>query len=117
MTALCLVLAAHLFGDWIVQTDHQAASKTTSWRSMHAHCLTYHAVMAAAIVPVWTDWRAAVLLAVSYSSHAIIDRRWPVRRLLAATGSPHFAEQQWGILVADQVLHLSILLVLVGLLG
>lgn len=117
MTALCLVLAAHLLGDWVVQTDHQAAHKTSSWPAMHGHCLTYHAVMAIFIAPVWPDWRTIVLLTVSYATHAIIDRRWPVRWLLARTGSAAFSETTLGVLAADQALHLSILLVLVAVLA
>ena len=114
MSAMALVLAGHLIGDWIAQTDHQAANKTTSWKAMHGHCATYHLVMAAFVAPVWPDWRLAVLLAVSYATHAFIDRRWPVRWLLARTGSPAFAEQMWGVIAADQALHLAILLVLVA---
>jgi len=35
----------------------------------------------------WPVRRALVALAVSAGSHALIDRRWPVRRLLAMVGS------------------------------
>lgn len=34
MTALPMLLAGHLIGDWIVQTDWQAANKASSWRAI-----------------------------------------------------------------------------------
>jgi SelR domain/Protein of unknown function (DUF3307) len=56
-----LVLAGHLLGDFVVQTDRQAANKERSWRADLAHILTYHLTMAVLVVPVWHDWRAAGL--------------------------------------------------------
>ncbi len=41
------------------------------------------------------------------ASHALIDRRWPVRALLRASGSPGFATVEWGVIAVDQALHLS----------
>lgn len=117
MSVVPLVLAGHLLGDWIIQTDWQAANKASSWRAMHAHCLTYHTTLGVVVAPVWHDWRLAVLLIASYATHAIIDRRWPVRWLLRTTGSPQFANQMWGVLAADQALHLSILLIAVAVLA
>lgn len=112
-----LVIVGHLLGDWVVQTDAQAAVKTTSWRANLTHVSTYHLTMILFVVWGWHDWRALLALAVSFASHAFIDRRWPVRWLMAHTGSRPFSEQMWGVLVVDQVLHLSILLTLVALLA
>jgi hypothetical protein len=61
--------------------------------------------------------RGLVVLAVSAGSHAIIDRRWPVRALLRATGSPGFARVEWGVLAVDQSLHLCVLALLAVLLA
>lgn len=104
------LLIGHLLGDWLVQTDAQARRKAHRWGAMAGHILTYHLTLAAALAPVWRTVPALVTLAVSAVTHAFIDRRWPVQRLLRATGSPLFADQQWGVLCADQALHLSILL-------
>lgn len=41
--AFLLVLAGHLLGDFVVQTDRQAANKERSWRADLSHVLTYHA--------------------------------------------------------------------------
>lgn len=113
-TLFVALLLGHLVGDWLVQTDRQAAEKTTSWPAMARHIAGYHVAMTAALASLLVTGhlalRSAILaLAISAASHALIDRRWPVVRLLRATGSARFATQQWAILVADQALHLSIL--------
>ncbi|MDY0816552.1 hypothetical protein [Kitasatospora purpeofusca] len=50
----------------------------------------------------------------SAGTHAILDRRWPVRLLLERTGSPNFAVLQSGGIsgpyLADQALHATALL-------
>jgi hypothetical protein len=50
-------------------------------------------------------------------THAVIDRRWPVRALMRAAGSPGFATVEWGVIAVDQALHLFILAMLALLLG
>jgi hypothetical protein len=120
-----LLLAGHLLGDWVVQTDWQAATKGwvqgdyqsgrhywTSIRANQAHCLTYHLAMAALVVPVWHAWGTLVAFAANWATHGFIDRRWPVRWLLRNTGSPACAEQLWGVIAADQALHLVILVLI-----
>jgi hypothetical protein len=118
---LPMVLAGHLLGDWVVQTDWQAANKARSWSAMAQHMVGYHLTLALAVAlarwPGWTHgvgWRMASLLGVSLVTHAFIDRRWPVRRLMVATGSEAFADTTWGIFVVDQALHISILCLLVA---
>lgn len=143
MTAavLAVLLAGHLVGDWIMQTDRQAAGKTwdsgrlkkvtlghspagrdrvearlvrewwwESVRANQAHMLTYHVALVAAVAPFWWDRRLAGLVAVSWVTHSFIDRRWPVRWLMKHTGSATFADTEWGPIVVDQALHLTILL-------
>ena len=100
-----LLFAAHMLGDWIIQTDKQALSKMVSWRGMAGHVFTYHCVMALFVLPFWHDRWAALGFVISAASHGFIDRRWPVRWLLRKTGSKNFAELQLGVLSADQALH------------
>lgn len=117
MSVLALVIAAHLIGDWLVQTDWQAANKTRSWGAMAQHMAGYHLTLVVMLALVYSDneaWRPLTIVGVSLVTHAFIDRRWPVRRLLQLTGSAAFAETTWGVLVADQALHLSILCLLVA---
>jgi hypothetical protein len=117
-----VLLAGHLVGDWMVQNDWQAANKTRSWAALTAHVAGYHLVMGLLLlIPVlrdgWPAGKALAALTVSALTHAVIDRRWPVRGLLRAVGSPGFATVEWGVIAVDQALHLFILAMLALLLG
>lgn len=114
MDPIAAVLAGHLIGDWVCQTDYQAANKTTSWKANQQHILGYHLTLTlfcAFAMPV--TW-VAVTVVVSWLTHSLIDRRWPVQRLMRATGSRPFSETTFGVIAVDQALHLSILAVLAG---
>jgi len=104
-----LVLAGHLLGDFVAQTDWQATHKENSWRADLAHVLTYHLTMAALVIPVWHDPSAAWFFAISVATHAIVDRRWPTRLVLVSTGSKGFSTAFWGVIATDQSLHISFL--------
>lgn len=90
--------AAHDLADHVVQTDAQALGKTYDWRAMGGHVGSYHATQVAALVAAdrvlglrLSPWRTAIAVAWSAGTHAFLDRRWPVRRLLELTGSEGFA--------------------------
>jgi len=65
--------------------------------------------MAALVLPAWHDWSLGLFLAISAGTHALVDRRWPTRLVLQSTGSKGFSTTFWGVIAADQALHLSIL--------
>jgi Protein of unknown function (DUF3307) len=124
MTAIVflVLLAGHLLGDWVAQNDWQATNKTRSWAALTAHVASYHLLMGLLLlIPVvrdgWPAGKALAALAVSAVTHAVIDRRWPVRALMRAAGSPGFAAVEWGVIAVDQALHLFILAMLAVLLG
>lgn len=116
MSTICFVLAGHLIGDWIVQTDRQASLKMTSWMAMSDHMSTYHLTMFVVVIGSWWSWTFLPFMLVSLVTHTFIDRRWPVKWLMRHTGSARFAETEWGVIAVDQALHISILLILVGIL-
>ena len=121
-TVFLILLTGHLLGDWVAQSDWQATNKTHSWVALAGHVAGYHLVMGLLLLlPVvrdgWPAGKALAVLAVSAASHAVIDRRWPVRALLRVAGSPGFATVEWGVIAVDQALHLSILAMLAVLLG
>lgn len=117
MTLLALLLAGHLVGDWIVQTDYQAANKMTSWKANQQHMLGYHLVLGALALLAVPVWAVALIVAVSWSTHAVIDRRWPVVWLMEVTGSGPFSKTTFGVIAVDQAVHLSILSLLAAALG
>lgn len=124
MDLTLFLLAGHMLGDWVVQTDWQAANKMTSWRANQAHVYTYHLTLLTALAyPLWGRVTPAVTVrllaafALSWALHSFIDRRWPVRWLVRVTGSPAFAETTLGILAADQALHVATLAVMAAVIG
>lgn len=117
MNALAAVLAGHLVGDWIVQTDWQAANKTTSWKANQQHMVGYHLALAAFCAFAMSAALVLVIVGVSWVTHSIIDRRWPVRLLMEHTGSRPFSQTTFGVIAVDQALHLSILATLAGVLA
>lgn len=114
MTPLAAVLAGHLIGDWVVQTDWQAANKTTSWKANQQHMLGYHIILGLFCATAMSAQAVAVTLVVSWLTHSLIDRRWPVRWLMERTGSGPFSKTDFGVIAVDQALHLSILAILAG---
>jgi hypothetical protein len=122
-------LADHVLG----QTDRQARDKTLpgwpGWRACLEHVALYHLVLTVMLGTVWmvldlplTPLGMLAGLWVSGITHAILDRRWPVRAILRATGSAPFAELRSfgmnGLYLADQACHYAALwvaaLIMVG---
>lgn len=112
-------ILAHLVGDYLLQTHHQAVVKTRSWPVALAHAATY----TAAHLPVTRNPRA---LAVIGLTHAVIDRYRLARHVVWAknqlaprahrpghtpTGYPEGTPDWlagWLLIVADNALHLLI---------
>jgi hypothetical protein len=115
------LLVAHNVADHIAQTDHQAARKANSWRAMAGHVGSYQLIQLIAVETVLvasgmvcsrrTKITGAIISAVT---HAVLDRRWPVKVILERTRSPQFAEMATplnGMYLADQALHHGFLFV------
>ncbi len=117
--------AAHQLADHVAgQTDTQAAAKATrgrrGWTALARHVAAYHLILTVMVTIVWgvldlslSAGGVAAGLAVSVVTHAVWDRRTPVRWLLRHTGSPRFADLAAGGLngmyLADQALHVACL--------
>jgi hypothetical protein len=99
------LLVGHMLGDHPVQADNDATGKArptddqlaagahpwTGWSHCLRHVCSYLACQAAALlllalVAPLTFPGFTAALAVSGATHAVIDRRWLVRRILAAKG-------------------------------
>lgn len=115
MNPISAVLIGHLIGDWIIQTDWQAENKTKSWKANQQHMLSYHIALLTLISLSMPLNFVLMTLIVSWVSHSIIDRRWPVQRLMEVSQSKPFSQTTFGIIAVDQTLHLSILLLMAGL--
>ena len=121
------LLAGHMLGDHPVQSDRDAASKGhptddqltagarpwTGWLHCGRHVVSYLACQAGALVllglvaPLSLPGLVAALV-ISGSTHAVIDRRWIVRKIVAAKGGcPNWPQAAYFI---DQSLHYAALL-------
>jgi hypothetical protein len=117
--AMATLVAAHQLADHIVQTDNDAKDKAApglnGWRHLLCHVGTYHAtalvmllITAVALHMPLTVTGMAAGLGFSAITHALLDRRWPVRWILQHTGSAAFADRMspiCGMYLADQALH------------
>lgn len=92
--------AAHVADMWL-QTDHQATHKAgdglRGHRAMAGHVASYAGAQTVALVAAnrllgmnLKPSRIAAAVALSGATHYFIDRRWPVRKLAAATGKQNF---------------------------
>jgi hypothetical protein len=116
--------AGHQLGDHVVQSNASAMAKGAptadllaagvhpwhGWAACLRHVASYTAVQAVALLLVAPrdGYGIAAALAVSGSTHAVIDRRWLVRLLVRAKGCQGWAE---GPYLIDQSLHTGALLV------
>lgn len=116
-----LLYVAHLAADYPLQTDHQAAHKACSgakgWRANLVHAATHVAACAVALVvaAIVLGERAGVVPSVAAlvwigGTHAVIDRRWPVRWWMDHTRQASFA-QHGGAAHVDQTAHVVVLAV------
>ena len=101
------LIAAHMVGDYVLQTEGQAATKLHDWRARAAHVTTYCLpfvlvawIYTAALLPTLT------FVALLWVTHFITDsRRWA-------------SSERWAPLpiLVDQTIHLATLAALARLL-
>lgn len=110
------LLVGHLVGDFLLQTDGMAKHKAQSWTWMLRHVGLYLVVMVVVLgayalsrpVPLWAVGLSLLFIG---ATHIVLDRRdftlgW--MRLIGIT-----SDLDWLIIVADQVFHLLVLVVVV----
>jgi hypothetical protein len=124
--AYAALYAGHQIGDHAMQTSAAAAAKGAptaerlaagadpwaGWSACLRHVATYALVQALALglvclVAPLTLPGVVAALAVSASTHAVIDRRWPVRLLIRAKRCEGWREAPY---LLDQSLHYGALL-------
>ncbi|MFI8511250.1 DUF3307 domain-containing protein [Streptomyces sp. NPDC085460] len=114
-TVFVLLYLGHLLADYPFQTDHQAAHKADcgaeGWRANLAHAATHVVACGialaagAAALDVTVSVPAAVVALVWIgSTHAFIDRRWPVRWWMTRMRQTSWAEHG-GAAHVDQTAH------------
>lgn len=119
-TLSLLLYVAHLIADYPAQTDHQAAHKAdpgaSGWLANLAHAGTHLVLSALALLAATAlpgvhlplPLAAAGLVWVT-GTHAVIDRRWPVRWWMEHTGQRGFLAHG-GAAHVDQTFHIAALI-------
>lgn len=110
MSPFDVLLIAHLFGDFIFQTNWMAVNKANRTHSLLFHALTYtltiylFAVTFSVPLSVWA-------IALVFVSHCILDRRvftkWWVKTVMKVDGR----EEEWLVIMVDQAFHIFVLAV------
>ncbi|MFE6382056.1 DUF3307 domain-containing protein [Streptomyces roseolus] len=115
-TVFVLLYLGHLLADYPFQTDHQAAHKAdcgaTGWRANLTHAATHIAACGLALtagaaaldVTLSVPAALAALLWIG-STHAFIDRRWPVRWWMTRMRQTSWAAHG-GAAHVDQTAHI-----------
>lgn len=123
-TVFGMLLAAHFFADFYVQTDYQAQRK--GLRGKHAnegrwncfkHAASYTAVQAATLPlalsldGVAVDYPVTlVFLALNGVTHYVIDRRWTLEAFARALGKGEWIDNdKTALMHLDQAAHITIL--------
>ena len=72
MSVLYKLMACHMLGDYVLQSDYLARTKGENWWHLLAHCITY-------TVPFALAFGIDVRIAALFASHLIVDAqkaRW-----------------------------------------
>jgi hypothetical protein len=106
------LLVAHLVGDWLLQTEWQALNKSKNYRALFSHIAVYSLIMLGVLVADFgfQNIYAYIVVAMLASSHALLDRGWPVIRFmktfrLIVERKP----ERWLVMAVDQVIHVAFL--------
>jgi hypothetical protein len=119
MTTFEIMLLTHLCADYLLQTEWQAVNKSRNLFALLSHIAVYHLVMLGVLT--WRfglDPRVLGVVAILALTHTVMDRRWPILRLmyrlrLVVNRQP----ERWLVMVVDQVVHILLLGVAASMLG
>ena len=118
MTMFECLLVAHLVGDWLLQTEHEAMNKTRGHffnSAILKHCATY----TLSFVPVFLVFpMSPAWLILVFASHWFLDRRWPVVIFIQKvkfTSQKTIDHLFWLVIAVDQVLHILVIVGVVAL--
>ena len=101
-----IVLIGHFLGDFVFQNAKMANDKIENRKIMLKHWLIYGLSLLPFMIWYGEWWNVLIFFAIGFFTHAIID--W------ARTGleRKRFKKQPFWLFIIDQILHISILLVL-----
>jgi len=115
-----VLLVSHLVGDFLIQTDHQALHKRhgiaagAPMRALLTHVVTYTLAFLPALVWLFDDLGAAVLLVAAYLfvTHAMIDDARLLEGYMRVAKGRGSLEQSGVVFMVDQSFHVLTLFAL-----
>lgn len=112
MNVFEMLVLAHLVGDWILQTEHQAMHKMNGPffnEPLCSHCLVYTLCFIPIFWLMQINWLWLLLI---FWSHMFLDRRWPVIwwiKHVKRTSDETIKNLFWLVIAVDQIMHILIL--------
>ncbi len=110
------LLAAHFFGDWILQSRDMAVRKSSDIQMLFKHCCIVSACLFFVAVPFIGFWKAGFCVLINFYFHALIDwHGWTIykKKFVGLTLEEHFKNYWFYFTIAiDQFLHLAIIFLL-----
>jgi len=106
MNTLALAIIGHLVGDYLLQTDWQAAGKKKSSWICAVHCLLWTAAVVLLAGRAWWVWWVPLVL---FTTHFIQDRTNLVRWSMQHCGQQQFAKPpmaSWSVIAVDNTFPL-----------
>jgi len=112
MTFFEILFLAHIFGDWLAQTEWQVVNKMSNWRALLTHVIVYHIVVLLVLAARlgFRDVNVYYVTLVLAITHAILDRQWPVEKLARALRlTVNRPLERWLMIVIDQSIHIILI--------
>ncbi len=98
---LALLFCGHALADFLAQTERLVRRKRTSAAALLVHVVEVAAIQAAVLLPFFSSWHAASLLAGIAVAHGLVDGA----KTLLERRFPH----PLGWFLADQIVHVAVL--------
>ena len=98
-------LIGHLVGDYLLQTEWQAANKKAAGLQGWLACLSHCALWTLSVI-VFTGWWSVKVVLLVFISHIVLDRTYFVAWYLRVLRK---GQEKWLQIVCDNVMHLVLL--------
>ncbi|MGI2327112.1 DUF3307 domain-containing protein [Planococcus sp. YIM B11945] len=113
MNQFDVLLIAHFIGDFLLQTGWMAKYKATKWVPLLTHVSVYTLVIG--IAGFLSGGLSVASISIIFIGHVLLDRKtfiaWWVRHIQTAKGPEH----TWLSIVADQIFHIILLAIAIGI--
>ena len=108
MAVFAPMIVGHYLGDFVFQSSWMATNKSSEWRALSAHVLTYTLLLFLPVFVVWTwlgiGWMNIIFwVLMNGVLHFIVDA--VTSRLAKMVGNKEDEGYFWMVIGADQMIH------------